>query len=312
MISNNPKVSIFVITYNQEKFVQEAIVSCVKQDYENFEVVVSDDGSKDDTVKILLELKKLYPEKIKLILNPINQGITKNCNVALENCTGELIAFMGGDDVLYPNKISIQVKAFKENTRLVFCYHPCHVLRDGKIINTIGWRKKDLVKDFYEYIAKYGVDIPGPVPMVLREAIPEDGFNEALLVASDWLFFIDVCSKGDLIRINDILSAYRKHDNNIGLKIHSYANDFLRTIDIIKIKYPDNNVQKAADKAIRRFLLGIMYRCIADSELNFFNGYLAEYRKRNGNFSWFIRLLSEISFAPIVLNALRGSIKKIF
>src|SRR5690606_3494335 len=128
MKNSSPRVSVFVITYNQESLALEAVRSCIEQDYGNLEVVVSDDGSTDETVPMLEELLARHPQRMKLMANPVKGGITRNCNIALANCSGELIAFMGGDDVLYPNKISRQVDAFRRIPDLVFCYHPCHVL----------------------------------------------------------------------------------------------------------------------------------------------------------------------------------------
>jgi len=312
MISENPKVSIFVITYNQEEFVREGILSCINQDYNNFEVVISDDGSSDKTAEILLDLKNIYPDKIKLILNSQNRGITINSNIALSNCDGELIAFMGGDDVFYRNKISTQVMEFRNDPKLVFCYHPCHVLIDGKVVDSIGGRKKDLVKDFYDILGKYGANIPGPVPMVLRKAVPSTGFNEKLLVASDWMFYIDVCAKGNVKRISEILSAYRKHRNNVGHKIHLYSSDFLNTIDFVKEKYPCLKASKMANKAAIRFLLGVIYRCIAEKEYKYLEIYLKEYKRRNGKMLWLIMFISRINIASKIFRIVRKSLKKIF
>ena len=312
MKNSSPRVSVFVITYNQESLALEAVRSCIEQDYDNLEVVVSDDGSTDATVPMLEELHARHPRRMKLIANPVNAGITRNCNIALANCGGELIAFMGGDDVLYPNKISRQVDAFRQNPDLVFCYHPCDVLTEGGVTGVVGNRRKDLVRNFHEIIANYGANIPGPVPMVARRAVPPGGFNEALAVASDWMFFIDVCSKGEIVRLDEVLSAYRKHGGNVGHRIHSYAGDFLKTVDLVKQKYREPGASAAADRAARRFLLGIIYRCITESDFGRLDGYLAEYRRRGGALAPAIRLVSRSAFAPALFARLRGELKKYF
>lgn len=312
MIKKSLKVSIMVITYNQENIVRETILSCVSQDYENFEVVVSDDGSSDATPVILKELEAEFPGLIKLVLNECNQGITRNCNVALAHCSGELIAMMGGDDILYPEKIRLQAQAFSENPSLVFCYHPCHILQNGRLVDIVGGRKKDIVNDFYEMIEKYGADIPGPVPMVLRSAIPLTGFDVSIPVASDWLFFIEVSSQGQVKRLNQVLSAYRKHDGNVGHKIHQYADDFLTTVEVVKVKYPSERTKRSANKAARRFLLGVMYRSIIESNSIFFDKYLAQYRGYNGKGAFLLKNFSRIKISPKLFLFMKKYIKRFF
>ena len=74
-----PLVSIQILTYNHENFIEECLDSAFRQDYHNIEVVCVDDASLDKTPKILRKLKKKYP-KLKLYFNKTNKGITKNCN----------------------------------------------------------------------------------------------------------------------------------------------------------------------------------------------------------------------------------------
>ncbi len=311
MSSCSPKVSIFVITYNQVNLVREAILSCVNQDYDNFEVVISDDGSTDGTVDVLVDLKKAYPDKINLILNPINQGIAKNSNIALSNCRGEFVAFMGGDDILYPEKIRIQVAAFQANENLVFCYHPCHVMYEGAVVETVGDRKKDLVRDFHDVISNYGAQISGPVPMMAMHAKPSRGFDESIPTACDWLLFIEVCARGDVVRLDNVLSIYRKHSNNIGKRIFEYGDDFLKTLAQVEIKFgSDPKVAKACNKGRKRFLLGIIYNAIAVGNDAAFKKYFDIYSAAHGRLAGLIVIARYFPFLKSVFRAARGFLKK--
>lgn len=313
MSGDKPRVSIYMITYNQAALVKEAVLSCVKQDYENFDIVISDDGSTDGTADILAKFKEEYPDKIKLILNPINQGIVKNSNIALANCTGDLVAFMGGDDILYHKKISIQVEAFLANPELVFCYHPCHILKDGVITETVGDRRKDLVRNFYEMISSYGAQIPGPVPMVAKRAIPVGGFSEKISTACDWLLFIEICAKGEVIRLDEVLSIYRKHSNNVGKRIFSYADDFLRTLEFVQERFgSDPQVVSACDKGRKRFLLGIIYNAISVGDKESFKKYLNVYRRVGGQLFGVIHIVGSIPYVGLLFRGGLGGLKKIF
>lgn len=313
MTKTQPKVSIFMISYNQAPYIEEAVLSCIKQDYKNIEITISDDGSSDGTAEILTQLENKYPQKIKLILNPVNQGIVKNSNVALANCSGDLIAFMGGDDVIYPTKISTQVQAFLQNPELVFCYHPCHIMKDGIVTETAGNQSKDLVRNFYEMISNYGAQIPGPVPMVAKRALPEDGFNEKISTACDWLLFIEISSKGQIVRLDQTLSIYRKHSNNIGQKIFSYADNFLETLKIVESKYSqDPKVFAACNKGRKRFLLGIIYNAILVGERVALEKYLNIYRESGGRMSGLIYLISVTPASRWLFTTIKSFMKRIF
>lgn len=312
MVSELPMVNVLVFSYNQEDLIEQSVMSCINQSYQNLMVVVTDDGSVDSTPSILMELQDKFPDRLKVILNETNQGITKNCNVGLSHCEHELIAFAAGDDVLYEDKIAKQVEAFLGRPGLVFCYHPVHIVMDNKIVAVSGNKRKDQVSNFYEMIAKYGAAISGSVVMVRRSAIPQGGFNENIPVASDWLFFIEVSSKGEVLRIDDVLSKYRKHEGNIGHKIFQYADDFLLTMDYVEAKYRhDKLVPDACAAGRSRFLLGIIYNSLISGNKLGFAKYSGIYREGGGRFAGFICLLHKVPGIHVVLKNFRSVIKSV-
>lgn len=314
MAEKLPKVSVLIITYNQEDFIAEAIESVLNQSYKNYEIVISDDGSTDRTVSILRELKKKFPEKIKLITNERNSGITKNCNIALHHCSGEFIVLMGGDDLILPNKLEMQVSAFLDNPNLALCYHPCIVMRNGETKKIVGHRKKDLVSNFIEMVGKFQADIPGPATMVRASAIPDYGFNEDIKTASDWLFYIDVSSKGDVVRLNEPLAVYRQHENNIGHMYFKYSGDFIKTMEIVKIRYSNvPGINNAVYHGARRFLIGVIYRALEQSKPDIARAYIKQLR----DYSKFglPECLILISLCPgigILLSKVKPFLKKYF
>lgn len=94
------KASIVLLTYNQEAFVAQALSSLLAQDYEDLEIIVSDDASHDATWAIIESIAKSYsgPKKIILRQNEKNLGIVANYAAALRNCTGEVVFTTAGDD----------------------------------------------------------------------------------------------------------------------------------------------------------------------------------------------------------------------
>jgi len=304
------RVSISVVCYNQEKTIEYTVLSCLNQEYDDFEVIVSDDASTDKTPQILTRLAELYPERLKIILNSTNVGITKNCNICLSHCTGELIALCAGDDVLYPNKIPTQAKEFQNNNNLVFCYHPTHIIEKAIITRTIGNKRKDMVKDMYDYMARPGAYIPAPSAMIRKSAIPAYGYDEKIPTASDWLFNIECMSKGETLRIDKILSAYRLHENNIGKSFIKYIDDFLLTEKILQEKYASKKASKSARKGIKRILLGSIYRAVISSDVPLLNKSMSQYKSYNVITYHLLRLLLCFKVTKFLFSHARKFIKR--
>lgn len=118
MQNTNPKedlVSIIVPVCNCEKYVKETIESVEKQTYKKWELIIIDDNSKDNSLKIIREKAKENKEKIKYIHLTQNKGVAIARNTGLEIAQGNYIAFLDGDDVWKENKLEEQIKFIKQN-----------------------------------------------------------------------------------------------------------------------------------------------------------------------------------------------------
>lgn len=104
------KVSIIMGIYNCAATLPEAIDSIVAQTYSNWELILCDDGSKDDTYHVAAEYRDLYPEKIILLQNEKNMGLNYTLNRCLSKASGEYIARMDGDDISLPERLKQEVE----------------------------------------------------------------------------------------------------------------------------------------------------------------------------------------------------------
>ena len=111
---NNPLVSVIIPVFNVEDFVKDAVQSIMDQTYKNLEIIVVDDGSDDNTYKIVEELSSV-DSRIKLFRNKKNQNIANTLNWALNVSSGKYIARMDGDDVSLANRIEKKVRFLQEN-----------------------------------------------------------------------------------------------------------------------------------------------------------------------------------------------------
>jgi glycosyltransferase involved in cell wall biosynthesis len=105
-----PPVTVLCLCYNQGKFVEEAIRSVLTQSYPSIQLIVLDDGSSDNSVKIISGFLKDKPSVLFLI-NETNQGYTKSLNKALSYATGEFIVDLAADDILMPTRVEEGVSA---------------------------------------------------------------------------------------------------------------------------------------------------------------------------------------------------------
>lgn len=103
------KVSIIMGIYNCESTLAEAIDSILAQTYTNWELILCDDGSQDNTLLIAMDYLKKYPDRIRLLQNHANLGLNKTLNRCLEQAEGEYIARMDGDDLSLPERLEQEV-----------------------------------------------------------------------------------------------------------------------------------------------------------------------------------------------------------
>lgn len=241
--SNSPLVSIAIITYNQKEFLRECIESCLAQTYKNIEIVVADDASSDGTHEMLKDYDKKYPGLFVLKLSDKNIGITQNSNQAHFACKGKYIAWMGGDDIMLPEKLSKQVEHMESNPDCKICYHNLDVFNSDTNTTLYFFNDKLKVSGDIRTSIRKGTFNGGCSTMVRRESCPGIGFDNRITVASDWLFWVDVLSTGGRIEyIDEVLGRYRRHSNNITKKSKSIVNsnevDHLNSCNIMLAKYP--------------------------------------------------------------------------
>ena len=108
-MTDHPKVSVIMGVYNCAQTLPEAIESILKQTYDNWELIICDDASEDDTCAVAERYQKQYPEKIALLRNDANRKLSYTLNRCLEVATGELVARMDGDDRSHPDRFRREV-----------------------------------------------------------------------------------------------------------------------------------------------------------------------------------------------------------
>ncbi|MBK9318340.1 MAG: glycosyltransferase family 2 protein [Bacteroidetes bacterium] len=134
-------ISVIIPTYNVAEYIEEGLLSVLGQTCPAHEIICVDDGSTDDTVKIIKNLQLKYPDKILLFINETNRGATYTRNKGLAIATGEYIQFFDADDLLLPAKFETQIKIIEKT-----------IVRPDILVNDFFRRTIDGKEEVYNYV----------------------------------------------------------------------------------------------------------------------------------------------------------------
>ena len=135
----NPMVSVRIITYNHSRFIEECLDSILNQETNfEFEIVIGDDQSMDDTREILKRYQEQYPNRIKLLFNEVNLGSNKNIFETNNHCNGKYVAWCDGDDFWTSNnKLQKQVDLLESRDDISLCFHNAYYADEQSNLNEL-------------------------------------------------------------------------------------------------------------------------------------------------------------------------------
>jgi glycosyltransferase involved in cell wall biosynthesis len=194
-----PLVTSIIPAFNREEYIAEAIESVLNQTYRNIEIIVIDDGSTDNTSRILSS----YNGKIKYFRQP-NSGASAARNSGISKAAGDFISFLDSDDLWEKNKISLQMECFENNPGIDICLCNTKIFSEKKITN---------------FDQKYIIATPYHLCSILikKEVLKRVGyFKTNLKSGEDTDFFLRIKEMGIPLKIlQDKLVNIRIHANNL-------------------------------------------------------------------------------------------------
>jgi hypothetical protein len=163
--SEIPLVSVIVPMYNVEKYIASAVKSLIDQTYPGIEIILVDDASRDNTLKVAKKLVNKNPQ-IRLFKNTKNIGTYVSINLGIMKSKGEFITIMGADDRFSPDKIRLQISMLVKNPKLVaaYCEYQRYHYRSKRILvqevgeSTIMFRKSIIRTIGYYDSVRFGAD----------------------------------------------------------------------------------------------------------------------------------------------------------
>ena len=184
-----PRVSVVIPTYNRGWTIKRAVDSVLAQTFRNFELIVVDDGSGDDTADILAG----YGTAIRVIRQP-NAGVSAARNTGIRAAGGDFIAFLDSDDYWLPEKLQIQSAYFNTHPEAVICQTEEIWIRNGKRVNPKKVHKKPSGRIFRASLA---LCLVSPSAVMLRRELFDEigGFDETLPACEDYDLWLRISAR---------------------------------------------------------------------------------------------------------------------
>ena len=227
---NSPLVSIIMPTYNRAKVILNAIRSVLNQTYENFELIIVDDGSKDNTLNIL---ESLHNDKLKIVKSVLNKGASYARNLGLNHSNGKYIFYLDSDNDWHPNYLKAMVGAFLELPDADAIYSGQYLFKEFDDTAPFAMRFGSFNKSMLKNCNYIDINCFAHKKEVYNKI---GGFDENLKRYVDWDYIMQIDSDFNIYSVPIILSNYYHFsaDNRISDVI-----DLKQTIEDIS-----NNISK--------------------------------------------------------------------
>ncbi len=220
--SYNPLVSIILPSYNRAKILKRAIQSVIDQTFSDFELIIVDDCSKDNTEEVV---KNFHDHRIKLIRHERNKGAVAARNTGIKASKGKYVAFQDSDDEWLPQKLEKQIKVFEQGPSNLGVVYTSFWLIDGnqKRISPPAFIKHT-EGDIHRTLLEYNF-IGTPMAVVRRESFEKEGLFENLPRLQEWDLWLRISKRYRFAHINEPLAiAYLQQDSisrNVQALIHA-------------------------------------------------------------------------------------------
>jgi glycosyltransferase involved in cell wall biosynthesis len=298
----NPKVSIIMPVYNGEKYLREAIESILNQTFNDFELIIINDGSTDKTEEIIKPY--LNNDRIRYFKQN-NQGYSAACNQGYLFAKGKYICFQDCDDISLPNRLKEEVEILENNVEIELVYSSAIFLDDdGKPFAKWGGIKSgeiSHIKAFYKLYIE-GNFIPNPTVMFRRRHISSNNlFREDLKVCADYEHHLITIHDHDIYEIEKPIVKIRRGSSHKHLTA-SREENFKAERKILK------NIRKLFWNKEPKVTLLHFYRAMSNQLLKESNYYIRQGKKKKS-----IQLLiKSIILNPFQLRAWRAIVSRLF
>ena len=218
MVDNQPLVSVIMPVYNAEKYILDAVNSIRNQTYQNWELILIEDGSTDCTLDMI---QNIEDPRIIVKKNVCNEGIAYTTNIGISISKGKYIALLDDDDIALPMRLQVQADYMESHPEIdILGAKSFDIDENGKIIK-YGQPPRNNPQYIKAMLLFRNVDFYNGTAMIRKEFIVKHNlyYLEGCLGMQDFKFYIESSKKGNISSIDEYVLKYRRHEDNQTLKV---------------------------------------------------------------------------------------------
>ncbi len=210
-----PRVSVIMPAYNRADLIHESIKSVLDQTFKDFELIIINDGSTDNTLSVV---ESFASDSRVVIINQPNVGEGGARNTGLAAAQGDFIGFLDSDDLWLPKKLELQIELIDNSDGLEWVYSDTEVFDSdtGKTTHLFSNRNPQKAGNVSKNLI-LNCFIASPTPLVARHIFEEVGSFSDFKIAADWDMWLRISAKYKLGRIREPLARYRVHAGSVTL-----------------------------------------------------------------------------------------------
>jgi glycosyltransferase involved in cell wall biosynthesis len=209
-------VDVIIPAYNAAKYLPDALESVISQTFDDWQILLVDDGSTDRTADVVAPFLDRFGSKIKFIQQE-NRGLPAARNAAIRVSTAEFLALLDADDVWLPCRLSESLKAFAERPKAGLAYGlVTHIDPEGRLGGTFEGNRRNAEGQIAPYIYMRKVELPCPTITFRRRCIDDVGiFDETMRATEDRDLWLRIALRYEVAFIPEVLAYYRVSPNSM-------------------------------------------------------------------------------------------------
>jgi alpha-1,3-rhamnosyltransferase len=272
---SNTLVTVGIALYNHEKYIKECLESIINQTYDNLEIIVIDDGSKDSSYNIAKEVLESQTRRKYILKTRPNIGMCNTLNEIIELASGEYISFIGSDDFWHKDKIKKQAKYLDEHPDIALVHCNSYLVDgDSKVYGEFDCSSSKTEGDLFHGLIMGSAVINTPGNFYRTSVYEKIGKYDPQFRWEDDDFWQRLTKIYKVGFINEFLTYYRRHGENLSKddNVLEFINDEVIRIYHKNIDDPDL-LKKAVAKMYRKSLL----RALRKAKMSYILKYLPKY-----------------------------------
>ena len=236
---NLPLVSVIIPAYNAEKFIQYTLESLLDQTYQNLEIIVVNDGSQDNTSKIVRSFSQ--KDSRIILLEQSNKGVAAARNLGIQQSKGEYIAPIDADDIWFTEKITKQINCLNQADKLVGLVYSWSLGIDEKG-NKLeeDYTSSNIEGDVYLNLIAYNFIGNASVPLIRRSCLEKvGGYDANFPGCEDWELYLRIAESYQFLVVPEFLIGYRQLSESMSSNSFIMANGFQRLLKESQKRHPE-------------------------------------------------------------------------